>query len=147
MRQGDVSKQNLARLAFGRNAIADCPRLDRYKRPICKVQVDGVDVGLAQIEAGLAWWYRQYAKEQSARDRAIYAQAEEAARAAPSWTVARWPVRSALGIPAPGCPPRWVSIVHSMEFIDTRRIPAPHSCLPEMTKSLQLPPRRPSGIW
>ena len=55
---GNVSKQNLARLAFGRDAIADCPRLDRYKRPICKVQVDGVDVGLLQIEAGLAWWYR-----------------------------------------------------------------------------------------
>jgi len=29
-----------------------------------------VDVGLAQITTGIAWWYRQYAREQSAEQEA-----------------------------------------------------------------------------
>ena len=44
------------------------------------VVVAGKDVGLRQIEAGLACWYRKYAREQSPQDRVTYAQAEEAAR-------------------------------------------------------------------
>jgi endonuclease YncB( thermonuclease family) len=79
---GERSKQNLSRLAFNRPAVADCPKRDRYGRQVCLVQVDGVDVGLAQIEAGLAWWYRKYAKEQSPQDQVNYARAEEAANVA-----------------------------------------------------------------
>lgn len=62
--------------------VADCPKQDRYRREVCLVRVDGVDVGLAQIEAGLAWWYRKYAKDQSAQDRATYAAVEQAAQEA-----------------------------------------------------------------
>jgi endonuclease YncB( thermonuclease family) len=79
---GQVSKQNLARLAFGRGAVADCPKRDRYGRQVCLVRVDGIDVGLAQVEAGLAWWYRKYAKEQSPQDRATYAAIEQEAQEA-----------------------------------------------------------------
>ena len=57
-------------------------KLDRYGRIVGKVIVNGEDVGLRQLQAGLAWWYRQYAREQSPQDRATYAQAEDAARAA-----------------------------------------------------------------
>ena len=66
---GNVSKQNLARLAFSRNAVVDCPKFDRYGRQVCLVRVSGIDVGLAQIEAGLAWWYRKYSREQSSTAR------------------------------------------------------------------------------
>jgi endonuclease YncB( thermonuclease family) len=38
-------------------------------------------VNLEQIRAGMAWWCREYAKEQSAQDRAEYAATEEDARA------------------------------------------------------------------
>lgn len=79
---GNVSKQNLARLAFGRHTVADCPKLDRYGRQICVVRVTGKDVGLGQLEARLVWWYRKYAKEQSSQDRDRYARAEDEARAA-----------------------------------------------------------------
>jgi endonuclease YncB( thermonuclease family) len=79
---GSVSKQNLSRLTFGRDVAVDCTRVDRYGRQVCVVRVDGIDVGLAQIAAGLAWWYRQYAREQSAQDRSTYDQAEEVARSA-----------------------------------------------------------------
>jgi endonuclease YncB( thermonuclease family) len=37
-------------------------------------------VALAQIDAGLAWWYRKYAKEQSAQDRVTYAAVEQDAQ-------------------------------------------------------------------
>ena len=79
---GNVAKQNLSRLAFGRGAVADCPKVDRYGRQVCLVRVDGIDVGLAQVGDGLAWWYRKYAREQSPQDRATYAAVEREAQEA-----------------------------------------------------------------
>lgn len=46
------------------------------------VLVDGHDVNLEQVRAGMAWWYRQYAKEQTPADRQLYELAENDARAA-----------------------------------------------------------------
>ena len=40
------------------------------------------DVGLEQIRAGMAWWYREYAKEQATQERLVYRDEEEAAKAA-----------------------------------------------------------------
>ena len=40
-----------------------------------------LDVGLAQITTGRAWWFRKYADEQSPEDRARYEFAEQEARA------------------------------------------------------------------
>ena len=78
---GNVSKQNLSRLAFGRYATAECPKVDRYRRRVCVVRVDGIDVGLAQVAAGLAWWYRKYAGEQTVLERDTYSKLENQARA------------------------------------------------------------------
>jgi len=69
---GNRSKQNLAKLAHGKQAEADCPKRDRYGRQVCKVYVNGQDIGLRQIYDGLAWWYRAYAHEQSPDDRQRY---------------------------------------------------------------------------
>jgi len=66
---GQRSKEHVAELAFGKDAKADCYKVDRYGRDVCTVFVDGKDVGLAQLDAGLAWWYRKYAHEQHPRDR------------------------------------------------------------------------------
>jgi endonuclease YncB( thermonuclease family) len=38
------------------------------------------DVNLEQIRAGFAWWYLEYAKEQTAEDRASYESAQDDAR-------------------------------------------------------------------
>ena len=46
------------------------------------VLVDGHDVNLERVCAGMAWWYRQYAKEQAPADRQLYDLAENEARAA-----------------------------------------------------------------
>jgi hypothetical protein len=66
------SKQHLSELAFGKDAKADCYKVDRYDRDVCTVYVDGKDIGLLQLDAGLAWWYRKYAHEQLPRDRIDY---------------------------------------------------------------------------
>lgn len=77
-----VSKQSLADVVDGQRVTADCPKKDRNGRPVCRVLADGRDVGLAQVQRGLAWHSKQYEREQSAVDREAYAKAEEEARAA-----------------------------------------------------------------
>lgn len=79
---GQRARQSLADLAHGRAARADCPKVDRYGRAVCRVIVDGVDVGLEQIRRGFAWHYVKYAHEQREADRASYARAEGQARSA-----------------------------------------------------------------
>jgi len=78
---GQRARQSLAGLAQGRAAIADCAKTDRYGRAVCRVVVDGVDLGLEQIRRGFAWHYLRYAGEQPAAERAAYASAEQQARA------------------------------------------------------------------
>jgi endonuclease YncB( thermonuclease family) len=73
---GQRARESLAALAQGRTATADCDKVDRYGRAVCRVTVEGVDVGLEQVRRGLAWHYVRYAHEQSAAVRAAYAQAE-----------------------------------------------------------------------
>jgi len=77
---GDRSKQNLATLAFNKNVTVDWSKLDRYGRTVGKVTVNGIDANLAQILAGMAWWYEKYRKEQSPADQQTYAQTEQQAR-------------------------------------------------------------------
>lgn len=81
---GQRARQSLAQLAHGRAAHADCPKVDRYGRAVCRVMVDGVDVGLEQVRRGFAWHYVKYAHEQRPADRADYARAESTARSAHS---------------------------------------------------------------
>jgi endonuclease YncB( thermonuclease family) len=75
-----ASRQHLAKLAFGRVATVEWSKTDRYKRIVGNVIVAGEDVGLLQVRAGYAWWYRDYAREQSAEDRRRYEAAELDAR-------------------------------------------------------------------
>jgi endonuclease YncB( thermonuclease family) len=78
---GETSRQNLARLAFDRSVRAECPKEDRFGRRVCRLSVAGRDVGLAQLDAGLAWWFRRYAQEQPPQERAECESAEDRARA------------------------------------------------------------------
>jgi endonuclease YncB( thermonuclease family) len=77
---GNRSRQNLSRLAYGKQAQADCPKTDRYGRYVCKVDVGGQDVGLRQIYDDLTWWYRAYAREQTPEDQQRYELEEREAR-------------------------------------------------------------------
>jgi len=79
---GQRSKEHLSGLVFGKQVEVAAGKTDKYGRTVGKVLVNGVDANLAQVKSGFAWHYKEYASEQSATDRAAYAQAEEGARAA-----------------------------------------------------------------
>jgi len=79
---GVRAKQHLSDLVFDRFVDAQCGKRDRYGREVCKVMRGGTDVNLEQIKAGMAWWYREYAKEQTPQERKEYAREEEEAKAA-----------------------------------------------------------------
>lgn len=90
---GNRSKQHLSDLVFARPVTVEWHKADRYGRKVGKVMVaeptcveatcpQSVDAGLAQVTAGLAWWYRQYAREQRPEDRALYQAREVDAMAA-----------------------------------------------------------------
>lgn len=76
---GQRSKEHLSACSFGKAVSVQWNKTDRYGRTIGKVIVDGVDCGLRQVQDGLAWHYKAYAKEQSATDRVTYAEAESQA--------------------------------------------------------------------
>ena len=69
---GNRCRQNLARLAHGKEAQADCPKRDRYGRYVCKVYVGGQDVRLREIYDGTTRWRCAYAHGQCAKDRQNY---------------------------------------------------------------------------
>ena len=79
---GNRSKQALSDCAFGKAATVTGDKTDRYGRTVARVSVAGVDCNRRQIELGMAWHYKKYAGEQPAAERAAYAAAEDAARAA-----------------------------------------------------------------
>lgn len=78
---GQRSRQSLADLVFNRVVQIELGKKDRYGRGIGKVMLDGQDINLELLRLGLAWHYKAYAREQSVQDRALYAQAEQQARA------------------------------------------------------------------
>ena len=79
---GAQSRDHLLRLLETTTPSLDCYKRDQYRRYICKILVSNEDVGLLQIRAGAAWWYKQYAREQSVEDQRAYELAEEEARRA-----------------------------------------------------------------
>ena len=76
-----VSGDNLGKLVFGKHVAVDWNKLDRYGRIVGKVLVSGDDANLKQVEAGLAWHYKEYQYEQSPLDRQLYTLTELQARA------------------------------------------------------------------
>jgi endonuclease YncB( thermonuclease family) len=82
------SWQNLMHIAYGKEATLHCRNVDRDQRKVCKVKVQPLscamcghtlDVGLAQIVAGAARWYRKGASQQSEQDRGRYESEEREA--------------------------------------------------------------------
>lgn len=84
---GQKSKTSLSAMVFNREVEVIGDKKDRYGRTVGKVMAADPncntpacpkihDVNLMQVISGMAWWYRQYAKEQSPQDRENYEVAE-----------------------------------------------------------------------
>ena len=50
--------------------------VDRYKRVLAKIVLNGIDINLSQVLSGYAWHFKRYQNQQSSSDREIYSQAE-----------------------------------------------------------------------
>ena len=81
MPYGQKAKAHLASIVFGRHVVAHMRKQDRYGRTIATLMLGTQDANLAMVQAGLAWHYKQYAKEQPKAEALAYAQAEAQARA------------------------------------------------------------------
>lgn len=77
---GERSKQSLSDLVFNQQVSVDITQQDRYGRSVGKIVLNGQDINLEQVRRGMAWHYKQYAREQAFQDQVAYAQAETAAR-------------------------------------------------------------------
>ena len=79
---GNASRESLASMVAGRNVSVEWHKRDRYGRLVGQVFADSHDVGLVQIERGMAWHYKAYEREQRPADAQAYAGAEVEAKAA-----------------------------------------------------------------
>lgn len=70
----------LVSLVLGKNVDAVTYKQDRYGRTVATLMLGQQDVNLAMLQAGMAWHYKRYAKEQPAAEAQAYTQAEEMAR-------------------------------------------------------------------
>ena len=57
------AKQFTSAKAFGKTVTIEPRDTDRYGRTVARVVVDGEDLGLALVKAGLAWHYKQYSSD------------------------------------------------------------------------------------
>jgi len=79
---GTQSKKNLSEMIFGKDVTVVYQKTDQYGRLVGKIVLDGRDVNLEQVKAGMAWHYKEYQREQTLEDRESYAKAEDEARTA-----------------------------------------------------------------
>lgn len=77
---GDASRVHLARLVAGKTVTIEWQKHDRNGRIVGKILLDGRDICLEQIKAGLAWHYKEFEDEQNEAERNLYTEAELSAR-------------------------------------------------------------------
>jgi endonuclease YncB( thermonuclease family) len=89
---GRASGRSLSALVAGKQVRVEYDKRDHYGRIVGVVWVRSpechakpcpltLDAGLHQLTVGMAWWYRQYAKEQTPEQRGQYEFAEFEAKA------------------------------------------------------------------
>jgi endonuclease YncB( thermonuclease family) len=77
---GNEAKQTLSNYIYKKEVSVEYKKLDKYKRIVGKVTLDGQDICLKMIVDGMASHYTEYEKEQSKTDRELYREAETSAR-------------------------------------------------------------------
>ena len=79
---GEQSRLSLSEMIFGKDVSVSYQKVDQYGRLVGKIILDGKDINLEQVKAGMAWHYKFYEDEQTPEDRELYDRAEAEARAA-----------------------------------------------------------------
>ena len=73
---GNESKQCLANLINNKLVQIISFGKDRYKRTLAKILIEKIDINLAMIKNGCAWFYRKYKNTLDIDDQIMYDQAE-----------------------------------------------------------------------
>lgn len=76
------STRSLARLTNGKEVIIEWEKIDEHDRLVGRVLIEKRDICLEQIRAGMAWHFKRYQHEQTARERELYDRSENEARSA-----------------------------------------------------------------
>lgn len=74
---GEEAAKELKRLILGKYIDATLTGQKTYKREVCIIKQDGLDINLEMVKRGFAWAYRQYLKRPYASE---YINAESEAR-------------------------------------------------------------------
>lgn len=90
---GRRAKQFTSAMVFGKTVRVDSGNLERYGRLIGRVSVDGEDLGLALVKAGLAWHYKQYSQDPALALAEAVARAAKVGLWSQSNSVAPWQFR------------------------------------------------------
>jgi len=73
---GQKSRQCLANLLNNRPVQIISFGEDRYKRTLAKLLIEEIDINLAMIREGCAWFFRRYKQTLNKNDQFMYDQAE-----------------------------------------------------------------------
>jgi len=79
---GAASQKNLSGMVMGKQVTIVWNKVDKYRRTVGTIMLDGRDINIEQVRSGVAWHFKKYEDEQSPADRQIYAAAELEARTA-----------------------------------------------------------------
>ena len=80
MPYGPAARAYLANLVLDKQVLAVTQKKYRYGRTVATLILGTKDVNLAMVQAGLAWHYKQYVRQQSEPQAVAYAQSEIDAR-------------------------------------------------------------------
>ena len=74
---GKVARQFLAKHIIKKQVCVGWYKRDKYQRLVGVIRLEGEDINLKLVKAGLAWRYKQYKNEQSKSDQVLYANAHK----------------------------------------------------------------------
>ena len=77
---GKEARDFLASFVLNKSIVVSWHKKDKYRRTVGTLQVDGRDMNLELLRAGLAWHYTKYAYEQTDIARTLYSSTERQAR-------------------------------------------------------------------
>ena len=78
---GKESGNALRSLLKNRSVTVSCFKIDKFRRKICRIRTDAEkDVALVMISSGNAWWYKGFARDQTAIEQSLYQAAEKKAQ-------------------------------------------------------------------
>jgi endonuclease YncB( thermonuclease family) len=76
MQYGPAARSYLLDLVLDKQVVAVTQKKERYGRIVATLMLGTMDVNVAMVQAGMAWHYKQYLREQSEAQAVEYAQSE-----------------------------------------------------------------------